>query len=422
MIQKFALILFYSAIFFLPWQTQMILGHASIFGEPSAFGVFSIYVVEAMIVFAFVLLGHRQSNVYIGKTWRAVYFFLGFVFFSLGFSVMATVGWYFVIHLVSAAMFYFLLTDERVSLKKVAIIFLWGLLVPVIVGWYQVLSGTSFASSLLGVAQKDAATLGVSVIETVSGRLLRAHGTFPHPNIFGGYIAVGVVLLVWLTRFVKRRSELVGVLVATVVLGSTLIVTFSRSAWLGLSFGLLLFIGLMYWKKWIPSKQAIGIMALGMISVLATVGAFHQEVLARFTPSLPLETISIEERATQYQQFGSVFLNAPFFGSGPNAYTFTLAQRDPGKSVWEYQPIHNVFLLILGELGVIGFVLFVYLLFTVNPIAHASIKNTTGILAMSLGITLFTISLLDHYMWSLWPGLALTALSGAFIVRWGKDL
>jgi O-antigen ligase len=117
-------------------------------------------------------------------------------------------------------------------MKPVLVAFLLGLIIPIALGWFQVLTGGSSESTLLGIADKDAQTLGVAVVETDDGRTLRAYGTFPHPNIFGGYLAVGVIALAWLTRFAKSKREIALMLVGSAVLGSTLIVTFSRSAWL----------------------------------------------------------------------------------------------------------------------------------------------------------------------------------------------
>ncbi|MDG1949413.1 MAG: O-antigen ligase family protein [bacterium] len=419
MLERFLQILFLIAIFLLPWQTQAIFGNAVIEGQASVFGVFGLYVVEALIATVFLFRARQQiATSEVRKTWQALYYFLGFVFFSLGLTGIALVGWFYAIHVVSAAFLFFLLTDSRTNLKKVAVLFVCGLCIPVILGWIQVLTGGATASTFLGVAAKEAATLGVSVIETGSGRLLRAHGTFPHPNIFGGWLAMGLILIAWLVRFVESRWQLVLLLGGAGVLASTLVVTFSRSAWLGLLGAFLILLVGMWIQKKKPRKRLVALGVVGLVCVFATVLSYHDQVLARFTPSLPLETISLEERASQYEQFGDVFVERPLFGVGPNAYTFVLAQQDPGQDVWAYQPVHNVFLLLLAELGVMGFGAFLYLVFSTNPFAHASLKKVGGVFALALGAVFFMVGLFDHYLWTLWPGLALSAFGFAYIVRW----
>lgn len=422
LIQKFADVLFLMAVFFLPWQTQMILTTATVSGEPSAYGVFGIYVVEAMIVFAFFLRGRRHTVPQIRRINQAFYFFLATAFFSLGFTQVEWVGWFQMVHLVSAAMFFSLLTDDRTRIHQVLALFLLGLIVPVLFGWYQVLHGSSPASTLFGMGSKDAATPGVAVVESETSRLLRAYGTFPHPNVFGGYIAFGIVALAWLSRFMRSRRQLAGALFASVLLGATFIVTFSRSAWLSLLVACLFLIAFMLWQRRIPPRRAIPVMALGLASILSTIIVFHSQVFSRFDPSQRLEVISIEERASQYQMFGEVFATAPLFGVGPSAYTFILERLDPGYPVWSYQPIHNMYLLILAELGLIGILALGYSIFTINPFANASLREAGTLFACAIGILLFVIGLFDHYLWTLWPGLALASVTLATLVRWAYSL
>lgn len=419
MIQKFANTLFLLAIFFLPWQTQAIFTTATVSGEPSAYGVFGIYVVEVMILFAFFLRGRQHTMPQIRQINQALYFFLAAAFFSLGFSQVEWVGWFQMLHVVSAAMFFSLLTDDRTDFRQVLSFFLIGLIIPILFGWYQVLHGLSPASSLFGMGEKDASTLGIAVVESGTSRLLRAYGTFPHPNVFGGYVAVGIVALAWLSRFVHSRRQLVGALLASVLLGATLVVTFSRSAWLGLFIAFLLLIAFMLWQRRLPPRRAIPIMAVGLASILSTLIVFNSEVFSRIDLTQRLEVISIEERASQYQTFSDVFFSSPIMGVGPSAYTFILERLDPGHPLWSYQPIHNVYLLILAELGLTGILAFGYGIFMLNPFANASLRETGTMFACTFGILSFVIGLFDHYLWTLWPGLALTVMVCAAIATLG---
>ncbi|TAL50618.1 hypothetical protein EPN81_02355 [Patescibacteria group bacterium] len=418
MIRKFANILFLLSIFFLPWQTAMILSTAEVSGEPSAYGVFSIYVVEAMIVFAFFLRGRQHTHPHVSSIIRSMYFFLAVAFFSLSLMQVEWVGWFHLIHVVSAAMLFSLITDDRTNIRQILSLFLIGLVVPVLFGWFQVLHGSSPDVTLVGMAAKEATTPGIAVVEAGGERLLRAYGTFPHPNVFGGYIAFGIVALAWLTRLVENKRQLVSALIASSLLGATLIVTFSRSAWLGLFLALFILVGFMVWRKRIPPRRAIPIMVLGLASILSTLIIFHAQVFSRFDPSQRLEVISFEERASQYQTFGDVFFQASVLGVGPSAYTFILVRLDPGHPLWSYQPIHNVFLLLLAELGLVGLMAFGYCVFRINPFANAPMGNVGTLFAMTVTILFFTIGLFDHYLWTLWPGLALTALATGSLTHW----
>ena len=74
----------------------------------------------------------------------------------------------------------------------IAIAFLAGLVIPIMLGWYQVATGTSPSSTLLGLASHEATALGASVVETQGERLLRAYGSLSHSNDFGGLNGVGL--------------------------------------------------------------------------------------------------------------------------------------------------------------------------------------------------------------------------------------
>ena len=74
-----------------------------------------------------------------------------------------------------------------------------------------------------------------------------------------------------------------------------------------------------------------------------------------------------------------------------------LQKIKPNQWVWAYQPVHNWYLLTLGELGVMGLLLLLILLF--------HFFKSAGAASRSLLILLLTIGLFDHYLWSLYFGL-----------------
>jgi O-antigen ligase len=409
------------AAFFLPWQTLLILGGETIAGETSVYGVCGVYAVEVILIVAFFLRGRPQVSQTIRPIVKAFFLFLAAAFFSLAFSKWDTVGWFHLVHVVCAGLFFLLLIDERTHVKQVVIAFLAGLVVPIVIGWEQVLTGSSFASTVFGIAEKRSQIAGTAVVETLDGRTLRAYGTLPHPNIFGGFLAVGIVMFAWITQFVTTRQRLVLAIASSAVLSASIIITFSRSAWLALVVAFITLVTLALYQGRVLSRRVIPIMALGLVCLLAALIFFHTQVFARFNPSLRVEAISIEERASQYQTFVPVFSSAPMLGVGPGAYTFALASQNPGQPAWDYQPIHNTLLLILLELGVVGFVFFAHWIYRIDKLAHTLWREPNGIYALALGTTLLIIALLDHYLWSLWPGLVLCALALAVIVKWSYN-
>jgi len=394
-------------VFLLPWQTTWIYGQAFIAGEPFSFGVMNLYAIEGLIV---VLLGcaaalsWRQSRRH-DLRWMGL--FLVYALLSATWAINTELGIAHWIHLAMAALLFLVVAFTRIDVRRLVWAFVLGLMVPVGLGIWQVAVGSSPAVAVLGLATRDAQTLGDAVLVVGGERLLRAYGSFPHPNIFGGYLAMGLVGAGWLWRSAKRQERrwvlLVGVLL---FLGLTL--SFSRSAWLGL---FVLCIVLLAKRRLHAPKSLRGWLAagkgarLGLALMILIAAALSPLIASRFSSRESLEAQSVSERVEQYGEFVDVFADHVFVGTGLRNYTLALEQIDPGRAWWEYQPMHNTWLLVLAELGVLGFLV---LLLSLRPL-----MNLQALFLIPLGV----ISLFDHYLWSLWPGLALLALSAACLLR-----
>lgn len=415
---RLAQYIFYLALFLLPWQTIYIFQSVFVSGEASQYGVLGLYGVEILIVLSYGLRGRAMHHESTLKITKALFFFLAVGFFSLTFSPFGSVGWFHLLHVLTTVMFFSLVLDQRMDIRWMIGIFTLSLIFPVFLGLYQTIRGWNGDSTLLGIAARHADISGIAVVETINGRLLRAYGSFPHPNIFGGYVAVSLMMLAWLTRYMRTRRDLLLLSLSIVVLSVGLIITFSRGAWFGFLTGACFLVWQMFWQKKMPPSKAIPLLTLGMLTVLITLGVFHNQVIARFDPSLRVEAISVEERASQYMTFSDVFFTAPVLGVGPGAYTFALEELDPGHPAWSYQPVHNTILLIFAELGIIGLIFGVRWVYLLDKLTYSQKRNANTMFALSVGLTLLVLAFFDHYLWSLWPGLALSAFTFGIITRW----
>ena len=338
-------------------------------------------------------------------------------------SVPALAG---VIDLTGASLAFVAMLDRRVKLRTVMLAFIFGLIIPVVVGLAQVVFGESGASSLLGLATRDADTLGDTVIMLADGtRVLRAYGTFPHPNIFGGYLAIGILTCLsvsfgttrWLTS--RVRIGLLG------WLGLGLLLTASRSA----VFGLLLGGGLVWLTARMSRAMSRPLVALQpMLALVAIVLVLATSVMA---PAVvtglrgggELEQRSLDERVEQYREFPSTLSGTTWlFGNGPRNYVFALADARPARSAWEYQPIHNVFLLLLSELGLIGVITVSTMMVMLVRRSSIGWPQRETLFIQAMGIVLLTVGVFDHYLWSTWAGLVLVAYVGALAIRLDQDV
>jgi len=99
----------------------------------------------------------------------------------------------------------------------------------------------------------------------------------------------------------------------------------------------------------------------------------------------------------------------PLLGSGVGGFTLsmqkTLQDLVGSKDIepWIYQPVHNIYLLAISEIGIFGFLVFLGLIFFVFWNPRANLKDFYNpYLIILIGFLFF--GLLDHYLWSLQTG------------------
>jgi O-antigen ligase len=199
------------------------------------------------------------------------------------------------------------------------------------------------------------------------------------------------------------------------------VITFSRSAWLALSFGILIILINMIRFQVKPPRDMILLLGFGLLSVLFTTSLFYDPVSTRFEPTARLEEKSLTERSAEYYFIDDVIKLNYISGVGAGAYTIALHDQRPNFPSWSYQPIHNSWLLLFSEIGALGFILFILLITHIYKLIKKHEDKHRHIFAAGIISTIFIISLLDHYLWSIWPGLALLSLCTAVILRQKKD-
>lgn len=406
--------------FLLPWQTIWIYNSIPVEGQDSPFTVLGIYLVELILlgVLVFARSASAVTDSRVARTLAVV--ILLYCFVSIFLSTNFFLSFFQFLHVLFAVLLFLLLLDFRMDMKRISFAFLLGLIPVVMLGVYQFIYGDSPAVTLLGLAAHHSATPGDAVLQSVDGiRRLRAYGSFSHPNIFGGYLAVASVVAVYLLGQYKgwRKHALI---LFSLIIVTGLLVTVSRSAIIGLLLACVAGSVLLIGKRWqrLSKIFAFSIVILGIASALA-VNTFGTSL--RPGSSEIFEQQSQEERVVQYADFFPVLGNSWGLGSGLATYPIAYAEAVPGKTIWEYQPIHNVPLLIIAELGIGGVLLILLWMLSIDlPNIHR-FPNKEAVFAFMMGTVLLFISFFDHYLWTSWSGLALTAFVMAMTVRLGRE-
>ncbi|MFA5945665.1 MAG: O-antigen ligase family protein [Patescibacteria group bacterium] len=416
--------------FLLPWQARYMFASSTIAGSGTEYGVMSVYVTEVFLVLGLLLAYGFMGWPKLEKANKTpalrALVLIGVIALSVIFSTHLSLSSALFIHLFSALVFFLALLDSRVNLRAVIAGFCAGLVPSVILGFFQVITGGSGASTLLGLASRDATHPGDAVIVLSGGtRVLRAYGSFPHPNIFGGYLAVGAVgsAILYLREKVQLKKNIFMAVFFVLMFG--LLLTLSRSAALGLALGTGLSLLVIRMKNVATARIAVIPIAVVVIGIAVSATIFAPGLVADTRGGGATEVQSLVERGSQYVDFFHLETVATipqlFIGHGFGGYVFDLASEYPNRSVWDYQPIHSVPLLILEEVGLLGAIAAIYWASSIDKMNFARFPNRDAVSAFAMGNVVLVILFFDHYLWSSYAGLCLLAFVMALTVRMGED-
>lgn len=275
-----------------------------------------------------------------------------------------------------------------------------------ILGVWQYLSQVVIGSKWLGMATQLPATLGVSVVQVGSERVLRAYGGFPHPNIFGAWLVVAILGVFVQLRFAlsQRMKVLFGCSLG--LFSVALILTFSRGAWLALIGGGSVYFTILFYKErkaiftdrtlWL-GMFVIGV-ALGLTGLLV-----RDRILVRIKVQTRLEEKSIDERAVGLKNGWEVFRAHPFLGSGPGTMLLAISERSQGILTEPPVPPHFVPLILLAELGMAGVSALVGMIFLLRKRIGSVLSKNPMLFSTGVGTVLFLGSV-DHFLWTTWSG------------------
>jgi hypothetical protein len=116
--------------------------------------------------------------------------------------------------------------DKRVKEKifnSGAVILLTNVLIQGTLGAVQFKRGSGLGIDFLGESEIVGGMMGSSFVELSGQIFLRAYGTFPHPNVLGGFLLLGI----FLGTYIYQRRRLTGSLLVGVSF-LAMVFTFSR--------------------------------------------------------------------------------------------------------------------------------------------------------------------------------------------------
>lgn len=410
--------LIYLFVFLLPFPTAWIIREEFIGDFKWQDGTILLYLTEIIIwvIIAIqigVFLRNKQKfsftknkeKIFIGLVIGLLVLYTGL---SIMWSSNYSLSFYWWLRLLEGVALLLIVLNSDIKLKLI----LWSLFISgvfqSILGLGQFIRQEVVGSKWLGMTTHLPIDIYSSVVGFSDDRWLRAYGSLPHPNIFGGFLAVCFLtaLYLYLTELNNRRKTIISLGLVFIVIG--LFFSFSRSAWLAASLVYLVYLLMLVYKKRFIDLISISIYLILIIVPLVTI--YNSLVITRLSVVERLEEKSIEQRLDSLVEAKNIFFSHPLFGVGLGNYDNYLVSFNPGFLGWHYQPAHNIYLLILAELGIIGFILFGLIIM----LATYKANNLFSVMAV---LALVVIGFFDHYLWTNYLGIMMFWLIVALVFK-----
>lgn len=400
----------YGFLIFVPFQIKLFFQVTDLYqsGQLNLYTSFFLYLSDILLVLALIFLG---LSLLFDKEPAAVFGFgdkrlfallLGFVFLievSSFWAFDSFQAFMTMIRFVEFLVFYLLVINTRCSLRFLVKLLLFIVTFQALIGIFQYIFQSSLGLSFLGEPFLEIDLPGIAKVDLGAMKFLRSYGTFAHPNIFGGFLVFGLALA--FSRLSEDRFLYTTLMVVMMI---ALVLTFSRSAWLALLFASIFYVFVT--KPRLKIKYIV--LALAVFLLFLVAFDLDKLFLSRVVPTAD----SALMKRVEYTEISrNMFLGYPF---GVGIGNFTLEMQsffDQKLPPWDLQPVHNVFLLAMNEVGFIIFplfiIIFVYSFIAVFKKGQQFVSGGDrryGILLLGLFFALMTISNLDHYPFSLYQG------------------
>ena len=257
-----------------------------------------------------------------------------------------------------------------------------------------------------GVFSKSVSAYNSWYVHVAGMDIFRAIAFFPDPHVFSFYL--GAILPFALFLYIKTNKN-IWLLTSIIILLADLF-TFSRGGQIALIAGFLVFVFVSNKYTKTKFKHMLQVVVVISILILSTFGSSFYD---RFSSSFDMKDNSASHRIVLWKQAFQNFLENPIIGVGLGAYPHAVDKSaDYRKPIY----VHNTFLDILVESGVIGVFFFLFLIASIlivfiknnSPYAGAgivsiSILGTHGIFDTAIFsihvylIFIFIVSLASYY-------------------------
>lgn len=290
----------------------------------------------SLIVGGIILYKHRQSlksipNIHLWTLFLFLLFISSIYSIVKSQTLIEAVRWLSIVFIYCGA---FLIIKNRKDLIKLIKIIILSSVLPLVLAIYQYFTGQGLTVPL----------------ETVSNRLM---GTFVHPNLFAYFLIIPIMLslLIIVKKDWKNKIHIqpISLSILTLLLLFSLLLTFTRGAWLALFVGLLI-VGVLKYRKILV---VAGVVALFLYITISPIQTRINEI--------PNNYNTVQWRMDYWEKSINQVKQKPLLGYGAGMGK-NIIRREKGYNQETEIAIHNDYIKIVLENGLLGFLSFIIII------------------------------------------------------------
>jgi len=394
------------------------------------FLLFSLPFTLRLPIFSFTPGWHEYETVFIGLydvllvlflaifffnykiVWQKYYIylilFLGFSGLSVLFSPLPYLSIYGLIRIILfsalAIALATLIHNKKIKIDLIFLSLFFSSLFQALIGFLQFNKQEDLGLWFLGEPNLVLNGFGVSTVLIEGGKILRSYGTLPHPNILGAFLVVGFLSGLFLfieSKGVKKYLFFSGLF----LIALTLWLTLSRSAIIAMLFGLFIYFILKFFRDGFYKKNIISFVSIFLLLLFSLL-----PVLSFVLPRINMSAseVAVTSRVS-YMEMGKKIMKENLLGVGLKnqvyyTYKNNIYNEANMKNSWEWQPIHNLYLLIGSEVGVLGllsFIIFILGAFIKKGLLFLKKDKEEYYIILAIMSSLLIIGLFDHFLYTI---------------------
>ena len=403
--------IFYLLLFSIPFEVRLILAKWSIrFNEwMSAFLYGTDLLIGVLFLFWIWNFIIKKQKLSLNRSDFALLAFFIISGFSLFRADNLNLGIYQLIKLAEFIGFYFYVrsafTRGVINIRgSMGILIISGVF-QAIIGMLQYAKQSSLGLKYLGETVLLPSMSGVAVVVSNGEKFLRSYGTMLHPNILASFLFLAIFSFYFLYFYRSGAGISLRWPILYIPLLFGFLFTFSRviiGLWgLGVIIRTLLVIfKLRFWILLLKTiSRVILVISITLIISGIFAGLFYPQIISRLNVSSSDQAVSLR---VWYDKLGAETIKENLFGVGLGNFVTHLKKIQPILPYWQYQPVHNIYLLIGAENGILALGLFLLFLFLLSK-EYFRTNNFKKLYQHSFFLifsSFLIISFFDHFLWT----------------------